>query len=953
MQYKLKRRLKNLLLLTKLLIALLAISSFQHVSPPDQFDWEAKYEYVAQLANEGKCEEAIPLLKDYIASKPTHDRDTTLRKIYFKLENCLCEEGYEVAILFLEKEINRKDLSPYLRAWLLSWLAADCDIIGAKNKSIQFYETGLPLAEKIYQQEKVEEKERRKDTELLRNYYLSLGRVCWSQGNHAKALPFLLKGLQYAEQTKMIDRIAEALGYVGDCYKSMYDPRALDYFRRSIALQHDYVQGYIQFSKAYMQLQMPDSALWILQQAQLLPKDPEDETDFYYQYANVYLQTGKISEALIHIRKALKANGYPEDDAEYNRLIHLVGKIHLAADDLNTALFWFDKVLRKRGASGLEASNIHESDFFTLGSLEGKGTALLRQYQKNGNRDNLLEAVAAFESGLQYAEKMRLSYSNESSKLELYEFMQLVVEGGVQCFLALAQASGTQEYVEKAFLFAERAKAAVMSEALYDRDILHISGIPDSVLQQENELQEAVGKVEKDLDESPGTDSLQTKLNALKLSLERLKSDIQTRFPRYYALKYAFSRQISLSQIRAQLDEQALLIQYLAGEKTFYAFAVSKNSIRSFLIPKDAHFDSTLNRFYQSVSNWKLAKDSSAVAERYFLETAPELYRLLLKPALAGTTANRLVLVPDGLLGLIPFDALLTEQHSGSWLDTDMPYLLKKYAVSTRWSASTSPAAGIDAGAITSHFLGFGTNYQNGKMDTVQLVAMRDLGLLPHAPEEIKAVGRLFSGKTWLNEAATKVNFTNHASESGIIHLALHGVLDQQNPMRSHLVFQPDVQGVENRLFASELYNFRLNARMVVLSACNSGNGKVANGEGVMSLARAFTYAGCPTLVSSLWNVNDLSTAQIMQNFYQSLQSDLPVDRALQQAKLDFLHSTHSEFAKPIYWASFIVIGDSSALPKALTEPPFPWWWILGGVASVALLLAVFVYFRRTQKKAT
>lgn len=942
----LRQSLKKIVWFSKLLLILLGVSSFQHVSPPDPTDWNAKYEKATQLVNQGQCEEAIPLLKEFIGSKPPEERDTTLRKAYFKLENCLCEvEGTEGAVVYLEKQIGKKDLSPYIRVWLLSWLAADYDGIDRKNKSIECYETGLPLAEKEVNKPRKEEKERWKDAELLRNYYMSLGRAYWNQGNHAKALPFLLRGLQYAEQANKPEKIPIALSYVADCYKSMYDPKAFDYFRRSVTLQQDYVQGYIQFSKAYMQFQMPDSALWILQQAHSLPKDLQDETDFYYQYANVYLLKGQIPEALKQIRKALRANGYPEDDTEYNRIIHLAGKIHLAAHDLNTALFWFDKVLRKNKKAGSE-QEMPSADFFVLGSLEGKGKALFQQYKQTGSPAALQDAIQVFEKGLQYAEKMRLSYSNESSKLELYEYLQPVVEGGVQAWLSMGQATGAPDYVEKAFLFAERAKAAVMAEALYNQQIQHISGIPDSILEQENQLQQHIVEAETAVYESPETDSLQTELSTLKLDREQLKSDIQKRFPRYFSLKYAFSKQISLSQIRERLDEQTMLVQYLAGDTTLYAFAITQSSIRAYTLPLGERTQNTLLRFYHSISNWAFAQDSSAVAEQNFLETAPQLYQLLLSQALDGTSARRLIIVPDGMTGLIPFEALLTEPYQGSWVDVGMPYVLKKYAVSYTWSASALLSVGKDSTAASYNFAGFATDYQEGVKDVTPMVAMRDLGPLPYAPDEIDAIGRMLSGKTWVNTNATKQNFLAAAPKAGILHVALHGVLDLKNPMMSHLVFHPGEKGVENRLFASELYNLPLSARMAVLSACNSGKGPIRNGEGVMSLARALAYAGCPTLVSSLWSVNDLSTSQIMNNFYQSLKSRQPVDLALQEAKLAYLKSTTSEFSKPIYWAPFIAIGDTGALQDSLLETSCWGWWAFSGFLLILLLIYLFFQYR-------
>jgi CHAT domain-containing protein len=215
---------------------------------------------------------------------------------------------------------------------------------------------------------------------------------------------------------------------------------------------------------------------------------------------------------------------------------------------------------------------------------------------------------------------------------------------------------------------------------------------------------------------------------------------------------------------------------------------------------------------------------------------------------------------------------------------------------------------------------------------------MRDRGALPNADDEVKAIGDLMHGKTWLNADATREHFMTAAPQCGILHLAMHGLLNEGNPMLSSLVFDHATPGNASELFALELYNIQLQARMTVLSACNTGKGKVHNGEGVMSLARAFAFAGCPTTVSSLWSVNDLSTATIMKQFYHALRAEKPVDEAMRDAKLAYINAARSENAKPIYWASFVVVGNSEALPGYLFPPDYTLliWIIAGGLLAMA-----------------
>jgi CHAT domain-containing protein len=181
---------------------------------------------------------------------------------------------------------------------------------------------------------------------------------------------------------------------------------------------------------------------------------------------------------------------------------------------------------------------------------------------------------------------------------------------------------------------------------------------------------------------------------------------------------------------------------------------------------------------------------------------------------------------------------------------------------------------------------------------------------LPKASEEINSILKIFKGKNYLN--ASKSDFFDYANEFNVLHLAMHSNIDQENPEFSSLNFYGET---DNRLFISELYHETLNADMAVLSACDTGNGFYENGEGVISLSRAFSYAGVQSTVMSLWKVDDEATAKIMTYFYEHLQHGEPKDEALKNAKLDYLKHTDDELLRhPYYWSGFVITGNTDAL---------------------------------------
>ena len=194
--------------------------------------------------------------------------------------------------------------------------------------------------------------------------------------------------------------------------------------------------------------------------------------------------------------------------------------------------------------------------------------------------------------------------------------------------------------------------------------------------------------------------------------------------------------------------------------------------------------------------------------------------------------------------------------------------------------------------------------------------------------------GVFFNG-TFANEQA----FKETAKDYGIIHLAMHGVLDNRSPILSSLVFSEDTTVTEdNFLRAYEIAQLDLNADLVVLSACETGYGQFQQGEGIMSLAHSFTYAGASSVLMSLWQVNDFSTGVIMKGFYTNMAKGMPKDKALQKAKLMYLQEATTDLTQhPAFWAAFVQQGNNEPL-KLVAKSGLTFQQI--GCISFVLILA-------------
>lgn len=208
---------------------------------------------------------------------------------------------------------------------------------------------------------------------------------------------------------------------------------------------------------------------------------------------------------------------------------------------------------------------------------------------------------------------------------------------------------------------------------------------------------------------------------------------------------------------------------------------------------------------------------------------------------------------------------------------------------------------------------------------------------------EVTEIGGIIPGKIFLGERASEENFKKYAPDAGIIHLATHTMINEKEPMYSKLIFSPkDTSSEDGLLHTYELYNLDLNANLAVLSACNTGTGKLVRGEGIMSLARGFMYAGCPGIVMSLWPVDDKSTSQIMRTFYSALAQGADKATALRTAKLNYLKNAEDIKAAPYYWSGFVLIGNTNPV-ELKTKYPLLFWLI----PALILALVAFVLAKR------
>ncbi len=596
-----------------------------------------------------------------------------------------------------------------------------------------------------------------------------------------------------------------------------------------------------------------------------------------------------------------------------------------------------------------EQEKIIYDKFNHLQILDSKAAILEAWRRTDGRLQHLEAAEQLMAAADRLIKKMSRGYLAHSDRLSFNATVAAIYERAIENSRLLFEATGDEKHFARAFYYSERSKASILLQLIAEVRALKFANIPDSLLEREKDLRLYLTFYQQKRNEATGSgdttsalyfeDQYFTTSRAYTELIRKLERD----YPDYYRLKYA-SYIPDIAEIRSQLLEPGdMLVEYFVGDSSMYAFTLSEDAAALDRLGPAAGLEHQVDRLRRSLLPFE-----ESVPESEFPALAHQLYRHLLATPLSrlSQTPRRLILVPSSVLGYLPFEVLLSQPVAEDVDYQSMPYLIRDYTVNYGYSSALLlENKGRSPVAAERLYGGFGPIYR-AALDTSALspeaVAIRSgLTDLPAARKNIAAIARLFNGDAFLNGEATEANFKAKAGGYSVLHLAMHGLVDDNNPLLSRLIFSstPDPEE-DNFLNAAELYNMQLNAQLAVLGACNTGYGEVSRGEGVLSLSRAFAYAGCSDLVASLWSVPDGSTATLMQRFFLELKEGHEKDEALRRAKLYYLDKVPARVATPFYWAGFINIGDASPL----VEPPArsAWWWSL-----LLVPLFGFLLFRR------
>lgn len=542
------------------------------------------------------------------------------------------------------------------------------------------------------------------------------------------------------------------------------------------------------------------------------------------------------------------------------------------------------------------------------------------------SKNDRVKALQCFELSFTVDDLLRQTYNYQEDRLRQQVEIRNRTEQSLTLLFDLFEQTKDHQLVRKAFQLAERTKAVVLREAI-EANARNQLVRHDSLLKNEYDLTFKKAKLATDLvlEQMKGGNANVEYINELisrqtKLSIEikSLQELIVQKYPQYVPAGSA--QPIDVERLQKKLArENATLMEYVAGEEALYAFIVEPKSISFHKISGVAVYNNIrrLNDLFSSAA--RINNDIGL-----YKRVAFDLNRLLRVPI--STTSENLVIIPDGLLNYVPFEALLIHENS-SVNYASLPYLIKKFAIAYEPSAISfidhkkRPPVLLDNNRILAMFPVFRNSHR----------------ALQHSETEANSIQSFTSGKFLFEDNATKKAFEENLNNYNIIHLSTHaGAGSWLEP--------PSIDFIDSTLYLPEVYGLHLQPDLMVLSACETGVGKMLKGEGALSLARGFQYAGAHNLIFSLWNVNDQSTARLISSFYGYYFGEESSPQALRLAKLDYLENKEISNSQksPYFWAAFVYYGDLSK-DHPTQDSNIKWYEILLLVLAFLFLMIIFL----------
>ncbi len=658
--------------------------------------------------------------------------------------------------------------------------------------------------------------------------------------------------------------------------------------------------------------------------------------------ANFLANNNKKEEA---IATALNAFNYlKENGGEKN--------VDLIAHYLNLAEVYYTVKEYQKSLEWSEAgllfvenfSKNKETQLDALGAAYRKPLLLLQHsralYAQKEIKDAvfLKKLVADIEEAFRVLEDQKSLVSQNDNVNALYSNFSGLYDFTKQLYLDLYSLTNDKNYLTKVIETHENSIYYSIRSKLMLQYKLNVSEVPEAIIKREGKLKKATA-----IGFNPNDTIAKIEdFVAAKAVYDGFLDSLKTAYPKYYKMKFA-PLDASLKNLQKFIPKNTTVLRYLFIDETLFGIVLDKEN--STIIKLD--FKKVKGKI-EKLTNIEITLDEESTL-------LYELYQQLWQPLISKINTKKVVIIPDSELFNLSFETL-TPSRIKSYKELATNSVLAKYAVSYNFSLlllneDKKPKL------FSENFVAFAPGFSK-KMKEDYKLSITDsinndntyLTLLsqPSSVELAENYSKIFNGKSFLNENSTKQVFSNNAGEHKIIHIGTHAESNNVSPEFSRLIFakknSSDEGYDENSLYTYEIYNTNLNSNLAILTACETGKPTYQPGEGMISLAHAFNYAGSESILTSLWQIDEESSTKIIQNFYGYLSDGLDKDEALQKAKLDYLATAEGRTIAPQYWAGLVLIGDTT--PIDLDTGISVWWWIAG----IFLIIILLFYLYKARK---
>lgn len=762
------------------------------------------------------------------------------------------------------------------------------------------YSRALELLEAAYHEKKEIFEE--SDPEMY-NSLLLLGNVHRALYEHKKAMEYYVSALKLTSQLE-----GEYPTWVADLYYSMAltedalnnKKQADTYFTSARQLyeasfRDSYDDIYIDF--------LNNMALFYAEHGEFL-KARETAMEGYE-----YIRSTRGTATLLEIRQILS-----------------VAEVFLVSNEMEAAKSMADEALKLIESREFERQTLLDSIHVELQKPRAILLKSKADYATTEKRDviflkNILQDLEEALSILESRKPNMLSNRDVGilieSNRELFDFTKKILA-------ALYLKSEDNRYLNRLLMLHESQLYGQIRNRLNKRENFAFFGVPDSVIHKEHELREELSSVL-----TGGTDNIHRFFN-LEKQWDRFLSTLKERYPRYYRLRYETIIQ-SPGGFPQVVPEETSIVRYMYIDKQLYAVVLNDN--QSDLYKLEFEVSEPPSRF--------LSKHHShqEIVGSYL----HSLYQSLWEPFESAVLGKRVMIIPDGNVFNVSFD-ILTPEKIKSFSELAEKSLVSSYDISYQYSLLLLVSNEVEK-TFKDSYVGFAPGFTDS-MKSSGLITDQNRYFLqeyqrllpqPFSVGLVQKFQKTLGGKSYLFDQSTKENFRRQAGNHQIIHIGTHAESDNISPEYSRLIFAKSDSSDDHSLYVHEIYNLNLTSELALLSACETGKPTYQPGEGMISLAHAFNYAGSSSMLTALWNIDEKASAVIQSNFLDYLSQGMAKDEALRRAKLKFLEEADGRELSPIYWSGLALIGNVD--PVHFKSDHFS----LAGVVAVILIAGILL----------